>query len=328
MSIIFGEKVFPWEKKDWKKVWLKDYHTSNYGFNPWERDIDYYLNKGVVVIDKPPGPTSHQVVDYVKKILNVKKAGHSGTLDPGVTGVLPIAINSATKAIRATLLAGKEYVCLFKVHKPIDQEKVFSAMQSMVGVINQLPPRRSAVKRRYRKRKVYYVEVLDVLDQYYLIRIGTEAGTYIRKWVHDLGRKIGGAHMIELRRTRVGAITEDKSMILQDLSDGLFFYKEVNDSSLLKLYPVEILVEHLPKIYVSDSSIYSLTHGASLKMPGVIGFEGNFNSNELVALMSLKNELIALARATVHSSDLLRLKKGVIATLERVIMEQDRYPTL
>jgi len=331
MSIVIGEKAFPWEKKEWERIWLREAKPSSYGFNPYEQDIDELLRNGLVVIDKPPGPTSHQVVDYVKKILNIEKAGHSGTLDPRVTGVLPIALKKATKAIQALLLAGKEYVCLFKLHRELDKDKVLEAMASMVGEISQLPPRRSAVKRRIRKRHVYYVEILDEEDTYYLIRIGVEAGTYIRKWVHDLGLKLGvGAHMVELRRTRVGALEESRAITLQDLSDGLFFYKHLGRDELLrnKVLPVEEAVMHLPRIIVADNAIYSLCHGASLKVPGVVALEGDFSRNELVALMSLKNELIALARTEMSREELLSSEKGIVAKLERVIMNQDRYPKI
>ena len=321
---------FPWEE------WINEYTeissaVSNYGEDPYKKPVHELLKDGLVIIDKPPGPTSHQVAAYTKEILGVRKVGHSGTLDPGVTGVLPIAINNATKVLQALLLAGKEYVCLFQLHKDVSKEKLLEIFTSMTGEIKQLPPRRSAVKRVERKRRVYYVELLDKRERYVLIRIGVEAGTYIRKWVHDLGILLGsGAHMVELRRTRVGALREDNSITLQDLKDGLFFYEEYGNDTLLKgrVFPKEEMVKHLPRIIVKDSSVYSLCHGASLKYPGVVGFYGRFQKGDMIALMTIKGELVSLSRAVRDSVELKEISSGEIAIPLRVIMPEDYYPKI
>ncbi len=332
MTIItIGDRKFPWEDKIKEEYYLRECKETNYGLDPYEQDIKELLKNGLIVIDKPPGPTSHQVVDYVKKILKIKKAGHSGTLDPAVTGVLPIALGKATKVIQALLKAGKEYVCLFKIHKAIPEEEVIKVMTKMVGEITQIPPRRSSVKRLPRKRKVYYLEVLETMDTYYLIRIGVEAGTYIRKWVHDLGKLLGvGAHMLQLRRTRVGALSETNAITLHDLSDGLYFLQEYERVDLLqgKVFPQEEMVKHLPKLYICDSAVYSIAHGASLKIRGISHIQGRFEKGDMVAIMTQKQELVALGEATQNVEDVLKKQYGVVATLERVIIDPSRYPKL
>ncbi|MCD6463924.1 RNA-guided pseudouridylation complex pseudouridine synthase subunit Cbf5 [Candidatus Woesearchaeota archaeon] len=277
------------------------------------------FNYGVVCVDKPSGPSSHQVSDYVKKILNVKKAGHGGTLDPKVTGLLPVALNRSTLALRALLNAPKEYVCLFRLHRDVSQDELLENIKQRVGLITQLPPKKSAVKRHFRKRFVYYVEVLDIVGREVLIKIATQAGTYIRKWVHDLGLKIGGAHMTELRRTRVAMLSEHDLVTLQDLSDAFYFYNQGLDSWLLKtVKPLELLIQHLPKIVVTPAAENTIKHGASLKVPGVIAFT-SFKNQDLVALLNPELKLIALGRALIESNDLSLKSHGVVAKLERVI---------
>lgn len=285
----------------------------------YPKDMRELFDYGVVCIDKPSGPSSHQISDYVKKILNVKKAGHGGTLDPKATGLLPVAINRATLALRALLYTPKEYVCLFRLHKHVEKITLFKQINSMVGSIKQLPPKKSAVKRVTRRRYVYYVEVLDIIGNEVLIKIAVQAGTYIRKWVHDLGLKMFGAHMTELRRTKIGMLSEADIVTLQELSDALFFYTKKESNELLNIIkPIEVLIAHLPKIYITDKAVISIKHGASLKVPGVCAYS-RFSVGDFVALMNYEHKLIALAKADIDSKKLVNATKGLVATLERVV---------
>lgn len=95
-----------------------------FGKNPEERTVEELLDYGVVVIDKPKGPTTHQVADYVKKILNIDKCGHSGSLDPAVTGVVAIGLGKSTKVVHNLLKAGKEYVCIMHIHDDVSEDKI------------------------------------------------------------------------------------------------------------------------------------------------------------------------------------------------------------
>ena len=195
--------------------------SPKFGCKPEDRTAEQLLNLGIINIDKPKGPTSHQVSAYVQKILDSCKGGHSGTLDPKVTGVLPTAVGKATRIVQALLVAGKEYVCLMHVHKELPQDQIFKVMKEFTGKITQLPPVKSAVKRQWRERSVYYIDVLDIVGQDVLFIIGCQAGTYIRKICHDIGKSLGcGAHMAELRRTKAGPFSESTLVSLHDLTDA------------------------------------------------------------------------------------------------------------
>ncbi|MCD6236955.1 MAG: RNA-guided pseudouridylation complex pseudouridine synthase subunit Cbf5, partial [Thermoplasmata archaeon] len=234
-----------------RKRLIKVYAKTNphYGKKPEERSIRELLDLGMINLDKPSGPTSHQVVSWVKDVLEVKKAGHAGTLDPRVTGVLPIAIGSATKALKVMLSAGKEYVGIMKLHRDVNDDLIRNAMEGFVGEIYQIPPVRSAVKRVRRKRRIYYLDILEIKGREVLFRVGCEAGTYIRTLCVDIGKKLkSGAHLQELRRTKVGLLTEDTAVTLHDLKDGYTIWKEYGDEKEIRkcILPVENLVAHLP----------------------------------------------------------------------------------
>ncbi len=300
-----------------------------YGKRPEERSVEELINMGVVVIDKPKGPTSHQVSAWVRDLLHVEKAGHGGTLDPNVTGVLPIATNRATRVLSLLLHAGKEYVALMRLHRDVSDEALISVLRKFTGLIYQVPPVRSSVKRRRRPRRVYYIELIERDGRDVLLRMGVEAGTYIRKLIHDMGRALGvGAHMQELRRTQTAHITEDEAIYLQDLLDAYIFWKEDGCEELIRKYikPVEYLTEHIPKIYVKDSAVSAIAHGAPVYAPAVSIVEEGIRPKSLVAIMTLKGELIAIARALVTTDEILEANKGIVASLERVIMPRNVYP--
>src|SRR3989338_11125569 len=164
------------------QIFVKRQAMGNFGKFPEERTPEELINYSIVNIDKPKGPSSHQVSDYVQKILGIEKAGHSGTLDPKVTGVLPIALGKSTRIVEVLLKAGKEYVALMYLHKHIREETIRKVIQNdFIGKINQIPPIRSAVKRQLRQREVYYLEIIEINGQDILFKIGCQAGTYIRK---------------------------------------------------------------------------------------------------------------------------------------------------
>ncbi|RLF91520.1 RNA-guided pseudouridylation complex pseudouridine synthase subunit Cbf5, partial [Thermococci archaeon] len=187
-----------------REVLIKDEKAETnpkWGFPPDKRPIELHMQFGVINLDKPPGPTSHEVVAWIKKLFNLEKAGHGGTLDPKVSGVLPVALEKATRVVQALLPAGKEYVALMHLHGDVPEDKIIRVMKEFEGEIIQRPPLRSAVKRRLRTRKVYYIEILEIEGRDVLFRVGVEAGTYIRSLIHHIGLALGvGAHMAELRR--------------------------------------------------------------------------------------------------------------------------------
>ncbi len=286
-----------------------------------ERSVEELLNFGVVIIDKPKGPTSHQVSAWVRDILHVKKTGHAGTLDPKVTGVLPVALNRATRIINVLHLTPKEYIGIMHLHADRKEEEVKRIMREFTGEIYQIPPLRSAVARRLRKRRVYELEFLEMDDRNVLFRARVEAGTYIRTLCVDMGEALcSGAHMEELRRIATAHYTEKDAYTLQDLLDAYIFWKEDGDESYIReiIRPGEDIVSFLPKIVVRDSAVDALAHGAPLYTPGVLKMD-KFKKGDYVAVFTQKGELISLSRGV--------LDKEVVAVPERVIMERGKYPS-
>jgi len=305
--------------------------NAHYGKAPDERTVRELLNNGFINLDKPAGPTSHQVTAWVKEILEIEKAGHGGTLDPAVTGVLPVALGDAARALQVTLVAGKEYVALMKIHKQVDEKRIREVCKSFVGAISQMPPLRSAVKRERRTREIYYLEVLEVQGNEVLFRVGCEAGTYIRTLCVDIGKKLGcGAQLAELRRTRVGSITETSSVSLQDLKDAFIFWKDDADDTQLRktVLSMERLLDVVPKIVVRDSAIDALCHGASLAIPGVVEIDEDIKIEEIAAVLSLKGEGVALVKMTAPSAQVVEKDTGICAHLERVLMNKGTYPSI
>lgn len=325
-------KALPFERKDREILIRKNVRPSKeFGMFPQERDTEKLLDFGIVNINKPAGPTSHQVSAYVQKILNINKGGHSGTLDPKVTGVLPVAIGKATRIVQTLLIAGKEYVGVMHLHKEIDKETILEAFKKFTGKIKQLPPIKSAVKRQSRFRKIYYLELLDLDGQDVLFKVGCQAGTYIRKLCHDLGAHLGcGAHMSQLRRTKAGCFSEDTLCTLQDLTDAFWYYKnEGDDSKLRKLVmPIEKAVDHLPKVWALDSAVDTLCHGASLKIPGVAKVESEIQNDEMVAMLTLKDELIGIGTSKMTSREMIGKDRGLCVQTSKIFMDPSTYPRI
>src|SRR5437667_268846 len=168
-------------------VVLHEVPDSKHGKAPEDRSIEERIRLGVAIVDKPAGPTSHQVSAWVRDMFGVPKAGHSGTLDPRVTGVLPVALADATRAVEAVLAGDKEYVGVMQLHQDVDERRVRSMMGRFVGEIFQVPPIRSAVKREQRTRHVYELEPLEVEGRNVLFRARCESGTYTRPPSADVG---------------------------------------------------------------------------------------------------------------------------------------------
>jgi Pseudouridine synthase len=284
-----------------------------------------------VLLDKPRGPSSHEVAAWVKKILGVDRAGHAGTLDPKVSGVLPIAVAEGTKVLMALSRSDKVYVAVAKFHGDVDVERLRAVLQELQGAIYQKPPLRSAVKRQLRTRHVYSLELLEVDGRYAVIKMHVEAGTYARKIIHDIGEILGvGANMRELRRVAVSCFAEDETVTLQDVADAYYVWRKYGDDAYLRrvLLPIEEVARHLPKIWVRDSAVDALCHGAPLAAPGVAKFEIPFSRGELVALFTLKGELIGVGRALVDSEEVKKMERGLVARTDRVVMRRGTYPPM
>lgn len=308
-----------------KQIFIKKSVVGEFGKHPTERTSEELFNYGIINVDKPKGPTSHQVADYLKKILKIERTGHSGTLDPQVTGVQPMALGKATRIMQFLLTAPKEYVCIMHLHKDVEQEKIQEAVQQFIGKIQQLPPQKSSIKRQLREREIYEFEILETKGKDVLFRVKCQAGTYIRKLCHDLGQTLEvGAHMAELRRTQAEPFTEKDNLVtLDDVRDAFHFYKEENNPKYLLycIQPMEAALKYLSKCWILDSTILSVSHGRDIAVPGISKLE-NFRKGEVVAVLSLKDELIAVGEAEMSAVEINTKEKGIAIKINKVFVEQ------
>jgi H/ACA ribonucleoprotein complex subunit 4 len=325
------KQLLPSDKKRKRIVKVKTTTNPNYGKSPDEYSVKELLNNGIINLDKPSGPTSHQVDSWIKEILSKEKVGHHGTLDPNATGVLPIAFGDATRALQVLLSAGKEYVGVMKLHKTVDKKRIIEVSNSFFGEITQIPPVRSAVKRVRRKRQIYYLDIIQIKDRDVLFRVGCESGTYVRTLCVDIGKKLkSGAHLLELRRTRVGNLKEGDSVKLQDLKDAYSFWKEDKVEKEIRsiIYPMERLFDHLPKIVIRDSAVDAICHGASLAIPGVVEIDSGIKKDDLAIIFTMKGEGVALVNCMMCTEDIIQKDKGICANLDRVLMNKGTYPAI
>jgi len=302
-----------------------------WGKPPSKRTLEELLRGGVINLDKPMGPTSHQVAAWVRDIFGMDKIGHGGTLDPKVSGVLPIALGKAARAMDLVLRSDKEYVCVLRLHRDLDEGKLRTVIDSFVGDIYQMPPVRAAVKRQLRVRRIHYIEILEIVGRDTLFRVGCDAGTYIRTLCVDIGDALGvGAHMEDLRRTRSGTMVEDESVTLQDVKDAYVFWKEDGDERWLRqmVQPWEVLLEPLPKIVVKGTAVDAICHGADLAVVGVQEVESSIEKKQMVSLVTDKGEGVALAIAEMSAQKIVDSKEGLAARTNRVFMEPDTYPRM
>lgn len=303
---------------------------ERYGHYPYERPIPILFDYGLILIDKPSGPTSHEVASWVKKILNIEKSGHSGTLDPGATGLLPMGLGESTKALSILLLGPKEYYTIARIHSNFDKYILEKVLLEFHGEIYQRPPQRSSVKRITRIRKIHEIEYVEGNDKLILLRILCQAGTYIRKLIYDIGEILGsGATMVELRRTRVSHFFERDGLIkLHDLYNAFHLYNEKNDEENLRnvIKPIEVCFKDLPTVVIRDTAVDALCHGAQLAIPGISELSPSIQKDDLVAIYTLKGEIVGLAQSLMNINEIVSNKNGISFTMNRLIMKPNTYP--
>ncbi len=252
---------------------------------------------GFINADKPEGMTSHDVCMIIRKIFSIDSVGHAGTLDPMVTGVLPVAIGKATKLLQY-LKHDKEYVGVMQLHQDIDDSKLKDAIKEFTGKIKQTPPRKCSVKRVEREREVYSFEIIERHEKQVLFRVHCEAGTYIRKLVSDLGDKLGiGAHMLELRRTKAGEMKELDSYTLYQISEAFDEYKKGNPEKLEKIIlPMEMIAENYPKINVKAEALVKIYNGSPIYSE-YISKQDKSKKGDIVAVIC-NEKLVEMAKIT------------------------------
>jgi len=284
-------------------------------------------------IDKPSNPSSHEIVAWLKRILRVEKTGHSGTLDPKVTGCLIVCIDRATRLVKSQQSAGKEYVAVCRLHNKIESRaKLERAIEHLQGPIFQRPPLISAVKRQLRIRRIYDSKLLEYDEDRNLgiIWLSCEAGTYVRTLCVHLGLMCGtGGNMQELRRVRSGIMNENKHLVtMHDILDAQYQLDNNADEEYLRraIMPLEALLTGHKRIMVKDSAVNAICYGAQILLPGVLRFDDGIEKDKEIVVITTKGEAVCLAIAIMTSGQMATCDHGKVAKIKRVIMERDLYP--
>jgi len=285
--------------------------------------LEELLSDSFIIIDKPQGPTSHEVSAWVRRISGASRSGHAGTLDPNVSGVLPIALGRATKMLKYVAGRRKVYMGIARFRKELTLDEAKELFAKFAGKIRQLPPKMSAVKRRWRERRIYSLEPLEVEGKLVLFRADVEAGTYIRTLCVSLGKQVGGGRMEELRRVAVGRIGEDKAVTLQDFSDAVWAWKERGEEKYLRsmlIRPWELL--GFRKIVVKKKAEENLLSGAQLAAPGVASVDEKIRADETVAIYSEDGKFIGVGRALCPAAEIKGKARGIVVQTERIHPER------
>jgi tRNA pseudouridine55 synthase len=275
------------------------------------------IDDRVIIINKPPGMTSHEVSTYVKKITGASRAGHAGTLDPDVSGVLPVALGRATKLLR--YIAGKEktYVGIVKFRNIMPQEAVADVFRKYTGELTQTPPKISAVRKAPRKRTVYSLRLIELDGRLALFETRVDAGTYIRTLCDDMGKVCGGARMVELRRVAVGKISEKEAHTMTELIDAMWFSRNKGESGMLDamLKAPESLID-LPRVFLKRSSLRSIFSGAQVMIPALEKL-GDVKKGERVSLYC-GEDFVGVGQMAIDARELQSRSSGLAVKLERV----------
>ncbi|TTC00272.1 H/ACA ribonucleoprotein complex subunit 4 [Bagarius yarrelli] len=321
--------------KNFDKLNIRTAHYTPlpHGSNPLKRNIHDYVRAGFINLDKPANPSSHEVVAWIKRILRVEKTGHSGTLDPKVTGCLIVCIDRATRLVKSQQSAGKEYVGIVRLHNAIENEhQLARALESLTGALFQRPPLIAAVKRQLRVRTIYESKLIeyDPEKRLGIFWVSCEAGTYIRTLCVHLGLMLGvGGQMQELRRVRSGVLGEKDSMVtMHDVLDAQWQFDHNKDETYLRrvIFPLEKLLISHKRIVMKDSAVNAICYGAKIMLPGVLRYEDGIEVNQDIVVITTKGEAICTAVALMTTAVISTCDHGVVAKIKRVIMERDTYP--
>ncbi|MDP6326629.1 MAG: RNA-guided pseudouridylation complex pseudouridine synthase subunit Cbf5 [Candidatus Poseidoniaceae archaeon] len=303
--------------------------SAEHGSAPDARTIDQLLEGGFILLDKAPGPSSHQVSAWARDMFGLEKLGHGGTLDPFATGVLPLLAGKAMRLTGTILTHDKTYLAILKVNGGIDRSALDEAMPKLTGKVYNVPPEISAVRVQVRTRTISEFKILDVEGELVLVSIKCEAGTYVRTMARDLGLLLNTTvELKELRRPSSGEYSLAQSVTMQQIADAYWLWKERGDETAMRriLHPVETLLKDIPIIVVKDGAAAALSHGAPLLRPGLVSIAEGLNAKQEVQILTQKGEVVALAQLSVNGSTIQEMKQGEVAKPHTVLMKQDTYP--
>ena len=311
------------------RISLSEANTSvEHGKRPAARTLEERMERGLILLDKSAGPTSHQLTSWARNLFGLEKMGHGGTLDPFATGVLPLLLGKSMRLTSNLLNHDKTYVAVLKIHGGIEDEKLDAALERQTGRIYNVPPDISAVKVQVRTRRIRRLDRLDDDGAHVAIEIDCEAGTYIRTMARDIGLLIGKkTELVELRRTASGIFSIDDCISMETLADAWWLWSEKGDDSALMqiIQPMELLVHSLPSIVIKDAAA-SIAHGAPLLRPGMVSIPDGLKAGQEIALHTIKGELVAIAEMLLDGTEAIALKHGEIAKSTSVLLPVGVYP--
>lgn len=282
--------------------------------------VQELFDNSIIIVNKPPKIINHELTTWIKKISGSNRAGHAGTLDPDVSGVVPVALGRATKLLQYIAKKDKTYVGIIKFKNILNEADIKKLFEKFVGEITQTPPKISAVKKVKRKRTIYYLKFLEQSKEnprLVLFETKVDAGTYIRTLCEDIGKICGGARMEELRRIAVGSITEQQTFTIYNFIDAIWLWKEKKDDSLLKkmLHKPEEFIDY-PKVIVRSSAVGALLTGAQLMAAGITKFP-DVKKGDYVSLYGEKKEFIGIGVVQLSFEELSK-SKDVAVKIERI----------
>ena len=315
-------------------VWEIDTSTKtnpSYGIDPYERKVEELLDCGIILINKPPGPSSHQLAAWARSLLGITRIGHGGTLDPFATGLLTLLCGRSTKVTGTLLKKPKRYVSVLRFKEPLPSGQLSEILEKMTGQIYNVPPKESAVKVQVRYRKISEMLVIDSAEDSRVHAISTncEAGTYIRTLSRDLGLMLGNScELLELHRQGSGTLDDSMACTMQQLTDAVFLWREHGDESgLIRLMsPIERILDDIPQIVIKDGAASAVSHGAPLASPGIASVPKNIPSGSVVLLSTIKGEAVAIATTSVDSDSIPNMSSGQVAIASSVLMKPGTYP--
>ena len=308
----------------------KDAKTSpDHGTIPSERTIEQLLESCFILLDKSPGPSSHQVSAWARDMMGLEKLGHGGTLDPFASGLLPLLSGKAMRLTGKILTHDKSYLALFKFGKELERNEIEDKMAMLTGKVYNVPPEISAVRVQVRTRKISKFDILDFDGTSLLTNIECEAGTYVRTMARDLGLLLDTpVELKELRRPTSGEFSLNQSITMQQLADAYWLWQEKGeeDAMLRILHPIEDMLSDLPRVVVKDGAAAALSHGAPLLRPGVVSIDDNLKVGTEVLLVTMKGEAVAIAKMSQNSKVIPDMNQGEVAKPNCVLMKEDTYP--
>jgi len=293
--------------------------------------VDARLHDGAfLLVDKPRGPSSHQVTAWVRDLIGVSVAGHAGTLDPNVSGLLWVGVGPALKLLPLVLEFPKRYVASVVLHGPVPARELERVLGEFTGPIYQTPPVRSAVKRERRVRTIHRLHLVEASGPRLLLDLTADSGTYVRTLAVDLGEALGlGGHMEELRRVATGPFRERNAVSLSTIADAAAARAAGDPAPLLALlHPLEEVWREFPSVVVKDGAASALAHGAGLASGGILALPRPFARGARVALVTRAGELVATGVALHGSDEVGRVKHGWVVDATRVFVDPARFPAL